>query len=269
MLASFLIVFRETLEAALVIGLVLGYLTRTDQRRLRSAVWLATAAGIAASVLGAFLFQRLAGGFQGRAEEIFEGVTMLLGAGLLTTLIVWIAGQNDAARRLEQRLEARMTARPGSRYSGLFLLVFFSILREGVETVLFLAAARFNTSDRSLLGAVIGLAAAALLGFGLFRGGLQISLRAFFAATSVLLILFGAGLVGRGIHGLQEARFIPKIVERLYDLNPLLPENGIAGGMAKGLFGYNADPGLLETLSYVLYLAANAALWAGRRRRRG
>jgi high-affinity iron transporter len=269
MLPSLLIVFRETLEAALVIGLVLGYLARTGQQRLRSAVWLATAAGITASVLGAFLFQRLAGGFEGRAEELFEGVTMLLGAGLLTTLLVWIAGRTDEARRLEQRLEARLTAWKGSRYPGLFLLVFFSILREGVETVLFLAAARFNTSDGSLLGALIGLLAASLFGFALFRGTLRISLRAFFTITNALLLLFAAGLVGRGIHELQEAGLIPEIVEHLYDLSPLLPESGIAGGLAKGLFGYHADPSLLETLGYGLYLAVNAALWARATRRRG
>jgi high-affinity iron transporter len=137
-----------------------------------------------------------------------------------------------------------------------------------VETVLFLAAARFNTADGSLPGALIGLLAAALLAFALFRGALRIPLRAFFAATTVLLVLFGAGLVGRGIHELQEAGLIPEIVEHLYDLNPFLPENSIAGGMAKGLFGYNADPGLLEALGYVLYLGANAVVWANAARRR-
>jgi high-affinity iron transporter len=268
MLPSLLIVFRETLEAALVIGLVLGYLARTGQERLRSSVWLATAAGIAASGMGAFLFHRLAGGFEGRAEALFEGVTMLLGAGLLTTLIVWIAGRADAARRLRQRLETRLAARMGSRYPGLFLLVFFSILREGVETVLFLAAARFNSSGNNLLGALIGLSAAGLLGFALFRGALRISLRAFFTSTNALLILFAAGLVGRGIHELQEAGLIPEIVEHLYDLTRLLPESGFAGGLAKGLFGYHANPGLLEMLAYSLYLAMNAALWVRAARRR-
>jgi high-affinity iron transporter len=269
MLASLLIVFRETLEAALVIGLVSGYLARTGQQRFRSAIWIAAAAGGALSVLGAFLFQRLAGGFTGKTEQIFEAVTMLLGAGLLTTLIIWIAGQHDAARRLEQRLEVRFAASKASRYPGLFLLVFLAILREGVETVLFLAAARFNTSDRSLLGAPIGLAAAALLGFALFRGLLRISLRAFFAATNALLVLFAAGLVGRGIHELQEAGLISGAAQQLYDLNALLPENSVPGGLARGLFGYSAKPSLIETLVYLLYLAASAALWAqsGRRRR--
>jgi high-affinity iron transporter len=266
---SLLIVFRETLESALVIGLVLGYLARTAQERLRSAVWLATAAGIAASVLGAFAFQWLAGGFEGRAEALFEGVIMLLGAGLLTTLIVWISTKTDAARRLERRVEARLAARKASRYAGLFLLVFLSILREGVETVLFLTAARFRASDLSLLGALIGLLSAGLLGWALFRGALRISLRAFFAATNALLILFAAGLVGRGIHELQEAGLIPTIVKHLYDLNPLLPETRFAGGLARGLFGYNPNPSLFEALGYGLYLATTGSLWlrASRRRR--
>ncbi len=265
MLASLLIVFRETLEVALVVGLVSGYLARSGQQRLQSAVWAAAAAGAAVSVLGAFLFQRLAGGFTGKAEQIFEGLTMLLGAGLLTTLIIWIAGRNDATRRLEERVAAS----EASRYPGLFLLVFLAILREGVETVLFLAAARFSASDRNLIGALIGLAAAVLLGFALFRGLLRISLRAFFAATNALLVLFAAGLVGRGIHELQEAGLISGAAQQLYDLNALLPEESFAGDLARGLFGYSAKPSLIETLAYALYLAASAALWiyAGRRRR--
>lgn len=269
MLASLLIVFRETLEVSLVIGLVSGYLARTGQRRLQSAVWMATAAGGAVSVLGAFLLQRLAGGFTGKTEQIFEGATMLLGAALLTTLIVWIAGQNDAARRLKQRLEARFAASKASRYPGLFLLVFLAILREGVETALFLAAARFSTSDRNLIGALIGLAAAVLLGFALFRGLLRISLRAFFAATNALLVLFAAGLVGRGIHELQEAGLISGAAHYLYDLNALLPKKSFAGDLARGLFGYSAKPSLIETLAYVLYLAVSTALWvhASRQRR--
>ncbi len=269
MLASLLIAFRETLEVSLVVGLVSGYLARSGQQQLRSAVWGAAAAGAAVSVLGAFLFQRLAGGFTGKAEQVFEGLTMLLGAALLTTLIVWIAGQNDATRRLKQRLEERVAASKASRYPGLFLLVFLAILREGVETVLFLAAARFSASDRNLIGALIGLAAAVFLGFALFRGLQRVSLRAFFAATNALLVLFAAGLVGRGIHELQEAGLISGAAQQLYDLNALLPEESFAGDLARGLFGYSAKPSLIETLAYALYLAASAGLWiyAGRRRR--
>lgn len=278
MVQSFLIVFRETLEAALIVGIVLGYLARTRQERYRSTAYLALAAGIGASVLAAVLFQLLAGGFSGKAEQIFEGATMLAGAALLTTMILWLMGRADAAARLEQRLEEELSHSQGiSRGVGVFLLVFLSVLREGVETVIFLGAARFTSSNNNLLGALIGLVAAVLLGFGLFRGALKIRLRSFFAVTNVLLILFAAGLVAQGVHELQEAGLIPTVVEHLWDINPpvtgdrlpVLHENGALGGIAKGLFGYNGNPSLFEVLGYGLYLLAVILLWlrVGRTRR--
>ncbi len=261
MLESFLVLFRETLEAALVVGLVLGYLARTQQARYRPVVWLAVAAGVAASLLAAWLFQRLAGGFEGRGEQIFEGLVMLAGAALLTTLLVWMAGKRNAAAKLEHRLEKRL-ASGGSQGTGLFLLVFLSVLREGVESVIFL-----GTAGRAW-GALAGLAAAALLGFLLFRGALRLRLGVFFGVTNLLLLLFAAGLVAHGLHELVEAGWLPALVDQVWDLNPLLPERGIAGSLLRGLFGYNGDPTLLELLGYAVYAAAAAALWSGLAHRR-
>ncbi len=260
MLESFLILFRETLEAALLVGIVLGYLSRTGQTRHRLPVWLAVAAGAAASVLIAWLFQRLAGGFEGRGEQIFEGLVMLAGAALLTTLIAWMAGKRDAAAKVERGVERRL-APEGSHGAGLFLLVFIAVLREGVESVIFLGAARLSAGAGGLLGALAGLVAAALLGFLLFRGALRIRLSVFFAVTNLLLLLFAAGLVAHGLHELVEAGWLPALVEPVWDLNPLLPERGVTGSLLRGLFGYNGDPSLLELLGYAAYAAAAALLW--------
>jgi high-affinity iron transporter len=261
MLESFLILFRETLEAALVVGIVLGYLARTGQARYRLPVWLAVAAGIAASALTAWLFQRLAGGFEGRGEEIFEGLVMLAGAAMITTLIVWVAGKRGAAARLEHGVERRLAAE-GGQGTGLFLLVFLSVLREGVESVLFLRG------TGSPWGALAGLAAAVLLGFLLFRGALRVRLGVFFGVTNFLLLLFAAGLVAHGLHELVEAGWLPALVEPAWDLNPLLPEQGVAGSLLRGLFGYNGDPTLMELLGYVAYAAVSVWLWANAARRR-
>lgn len=261
MLESLLILFRETLEAALVVGIVLGYLARTEQTRYRLTVWLAVAAGAAASVLTAWLFQRLSGGFEGRGEAIFEGLVMLAGAAMLTTLILWMAGEQDAAARLENGVKRRL-ATSDSQGSGLFLLVFLSVLREGVESVIFLRGAG------SLWGALAGLMAAVLLGFLLFRGALRIRLGAFFVVTNILLLLFAAGLVAHGLHELVEAGWLPALVEPVWDLNPLLPEKSLPGSLLMGLFGYNGNPSLIELLGYAIYAAAATALWAGTARRR-
>jgi high-affinity iron transporter len=280
MLQSFIILFRETLEAALVIGIVLGYLVRSGQTEYRKSVYLGLAAGVAASILGALGFRLLAGGFSGRAEEIFEGITMLAGAFLLTTLIIWIIRKSAHTAELERKVAARID---GTRRAGLFLLIFFAVLREGIESVIFLSAARFASGQNNLLGAGLGLAAAAVLGFFLFRGALKINLRSFFTVTNILLILFAAGLVAGGVHELQEAGLIPIVVEHVWDINPtvvgeaypLLHENGLIGSIAKGLFGYNGNPSLIEVFAYLVYLMAVLSLWLlgrlriGRRGTRG
>lgn len=116
MFPSFLITFRETLEVSLIIGIVLGYLNRTKQNGYRPIVYLAIAAGLMASGLGAILLNRLGGGFTGRAEQIFEGVTALLGAALLTTMILWVMKQGNVAARLQQQITIAL---PRSRAAGL------------------------------------------------------------------------------------------------------------------------------------------------------
>ncbi len=267
MVASFLITFREVLEAALVVGIVLGYLARTGLTRHNRVVYAAIAAGVGASGLGAFLFVRWAGGFEGRAEELFEGVIMLVGAALLTTMILWMMRQRHIAAELEARVAASLR---GPSRAGLFGVVFVAILREGIETVLFLSAASLASPENNLIGAVAGLVAAVALGYALFVGSLKISLRSFFAVTNVLLILFAAGLVGMGVHELQEAGVLPTVVEHVWDINPpapdggpypILHERGALGSILRGLFGYNGNPSLLEVVAYGAYLAAVAALW--------
>lgn len=274
MAASFLIAFREVLEAALVVGIVLGYLARTHLTRHNRVVYAGVAAGIAASGLGAVLFITLAGGFEGRAEQLFEGITMLVGAALLTTMILWMMRQRHVAAELEAKVAASLR---GPSRIGLFALVFVAILREGIETVLFLSAASLASPDNNLIGALLGLVAAIALGYALFVGSRKISLRSFFAVTNVLLILFAAGLVGMAVHEFQEAGVLPVIVEHVWNINPPAPdggpypalhEKGAIGSIARGLFGYNGDPSLLEVVAYGAYLAVVAALWQRRDVRR-
>ncbi len=267
MLQGFLILFRETLEAALVVGVVLGYLVRTGHARSSRWVWSGVATGAAASVAGAFLFRFIAGGFTGRAEQLFEGITMLAGAALLTTVIFWAMRKRGVAARLEQKVAAELFRPSGA---GLLLLVFLSVLREGIESVLFLGAAALDAAGGTLLGAALGIAAAVLLGVGLFRGFLHANLRTVFTVSSLLLILFAAGLFARGVHELQEAGLVPALVEHLWDLNPAVPpgggypllhDHGAIGGIFRGLFGYSGDPSLVDLLAWLAYLTGAAALW--------
>lgn len=267
MIPSFIITFRETLEVALVVGIILSYLKRINQTRYNTMVYAGLGLGVLASIAGAFLFNAIAGGFTGQAEEIFEGVTMLFGAALLTGMIIWMMRQKHVAAELEQRVAAEVS---GMRPLGLLLLVFVSVLREGVETVIFLGATSLVSAENNLVGALTGIVVAVLLGYIIFFGSMRINLKQFFNVTSVLLILFAAGLVAHGVHELQEARVFPTIVEHIWDINPpveveniypLLHEKGHIGSILQGLFGYNGNPSLVEVASYLLYLGLAAVLW--------
>jgi high-affinity iron transporter len=273
MATSFLLVFREVLEAALVVGIILGYLRRIGRSAVAGWVWVGVAGGVGLSILGAFLFERLAGGFTGRAGEIFEAVTMLAGAALLTTAVAWLA-QAAGRAAVERAVEARLA---GPSRAGLALLAGVSVLREGIELVVFLAAARVGADGGVVAGALLGFAAAVVLGVLVFTAAVRVNLRVFFRVTNALLVLFAAGLVAHGLHELVEAGVLPALVDPVFDVNPVarpdgslpaLHENGAVGGILKGLFGWNGDPALLELLGWGAYLAAAAAVAVARRVRR-
>ena len=267
MIPSFIITFRETLEAALIFGIIISFLSRTKQTKYNNIVYLGAVSGIIGSIIGAFLFNHVAGGFSGKAEQIFEGFTMLIGAVLLTTMILWMMRQKQVAKELETKVSTEITE---AHKLGLFSLVFIAIFREGIETVIFLGASSFVSGDNTIIGAVLGIVTAVLLGYLVFVGSMKINLKKFFNGTSILLILFAAGLVAHGVHELQEAGIIPVVIEHLWDINPalnpdgtysVLHEKGLLGSIFVSLFGYNGNPSLLEALSYFAYLILVFLLW--------
>ncbi len=264
MFESFLITFRESLEAALIIGIVLAFLNQYKMQKHNSVVWIATASAIALSFLFAYLFSFIEGGFSGLYEELFEGVTMLLAAGFLTYMILWLHQQKNFKEQLKQKLFGK---RDQIHRVSLFFLVLFAVLREGVETVLFLKAVSFNSGGiLPLIGGFTGIFFALLIGYLIFVLEAKLPVKRFFQATSLLLILFAAGLFAHGIHEFQEAGVIPIVIEHLYDMNSIFNEKTTLGQFAKGVFGYNGNPSFIEVLSYLLYLIG--AAWFSLRKSR-
>jgi high-affinity iron transporter len=252
MAASFIITMREGLEAALILGLTLGVLKRTRAQGLSVWVWYGASVAVALSLAAAAGLNLMGASMEGAAEELFEGLTMLLAAGVLTWMIFWLQRQSRVYAAGIER-DVRAAASHGRRW-GLFGIAFFAVLREGVETALFLTAVAM-TSDpgKTLLGALGGLIVAGLLGWGLYASSIRLNLRLFFQITSVLLILFAAGLVGHGVHELVEVGWIPAIIDPLWDLNPILDEGSAVGSILKALFGYNGNPTFSETIAYLGY----------------
>ena len=254
MLESFLVTSRETLEASLVVGIVLAYLNRTNNQNYRKTVYYGIIFGILASILSAFIFTIFAGDFEGKAEQIFEGTTMLIGAFLLTTMIFWMMQQRHIAKEIEGKVEKHlMNTQPLFSHLGIFMLIFVAIIREGVETVIFLNAINY-ASGINFFGGSLGIVAAIVVGYLFFVSTKKINLKKLFNISSILLMLFAAGLVAHGFHEFEEANLVSGIITPLFDINNILNEKGLIGGFLKGLFGYNGNPSLLEVIAYASYL---------------
>lgn len=258
---DFIITFRETLEAALVVGIVMSYLSKSGNKKWFATVYWAIFAGIILSVVAGYLFEVFLGGFEGIVEEVFEGIIMLVAAAMISWMIVWMLKQRHViSRHIKEKVDQHVQT---ERRFGVFALIFVAVLREGIETVLFLKASALQSGSNNFLLALLGIAVAVVIGYLLFSGLKKLSLRKFFTVSSILLILFAAGLVAHGVHELQEAGWIPVVVEELWDLNPevleegvypLWHEKGAIGGLFKGVFGWNGNPSLIEVLSYFVYL---------------
>jgi high-affinity iron transporter len=253
-LPSFLLSIREGLEAALILGIVLGVLRQVQRRELVPVVWIGAGAAALLSLVAALGLNYLGLTLEGTAEQVFEGITMLLAAGVLTWMIFWMARQ---ARSLKADLVSGVRqASRGGQWS-LFGLSFLAVLREGVELALFLTAtALTGGAQATLFGALLGLGAAALLGVLIFATSLRLDMQPFFRVTGFMLLLFSAGLVAHGVHEFNEAGWIPAIIEHVWNLNPFLDDSSTLGTFLKTLFGYNADPSLTEVLAYGVYLGA-------------
>lgn len=260
MITTFLITFRETLEAALVVGIVLAYLFKVNQIAYRKFVWFGVLFGILVSIAGAMVFTALFGGLEGRVEEIFEGSLMWLAAGLLTTMILWMIRQGKfVAQHLEEKVAKEISE---SHALGLMGLVFFSVLREGIETVIFLGAAS-RVNGTNILGAISGIGGALIVSWLFFWGVTKLRIGIFFKITSIILIFFAAGLIAHGIHKFQEAGVLPVIIGHVWDINWILDEKSSLGSILRSLFGYNGNPSLLEVLGWSTYLVL--AFWAYRK----
>jgi high-affinity iron transporter len=188
-----------------------------------------------------------------QGEQIFEGIMLLSAALLLTGMIFWMRSHSSEVR-LKLKDKISTTAENKGRLA-LFFTAFTSVLREGVELAFYLIAIRVTTSPmQTTLGALFGLTAAISIGGLLIASTNRLNLSAFFKVTNVLLLLFAAGMIARGIGELNEAGWIPSIIQQVYNTNALIPQNSMLGQFFQALFGYNSAPSLTSMVAYLLYL---------------
>jgi len=177
---------------------------------------------------------------------------MLLAAGLLTWVILWMRTQS---RGINERLAANIKEVVSNQNQfALFSLTFIAVIREGIELALFLVTVSLDIDGREvLLGASLGLAAVTVVAFLSFKSLIRLNISRFFQVTSIILVLFAAGLVAHGVHEFNEVGFIPPVIEHLWDINHIIDEKSPSGELLKALFGYNGNPSLTEMVAYIMY----------------
>ena len=253
---------REGVEAALIVAIVLAYLVRTGKGAQAGRVWLG--AGLAAVVslaAGIVIFQTV-GSFQAPYEQYFEAGTLIVAATVVTWMLFWMRRQSMAIRgELHAKLDRVMTE--GSAL-GLAVLAFTAVIREGLETSVFLVGqvTSAQSSGGSLIGgALVGLAAAVAIGWGFYTGSRRIDLRSFFHWTGIGLVFIAAGLASHAVHELIEVGVIPFGAQAVFDISNVLPDEAGIGQFLRAILGYSAAPEASTLAVHITYLAVVLVLY--------
>ncbi len=249
-ISALVLSLREGVEMALVVGIVLAYLGQVGARGARKWVWAGALAAAVVSLLALGILNALNAELEGTTEQIFEGTTMLLATVFLTWMIFWMLRNSRYLKAELQRGVQGVLERGGAAW-GLFFLVFFAMVREGVELALLLFAA---PGEGKLVGSLIGLTLAIAVGILIYAFGRRVDLRTFFKVTTVILILFAAGLFARAAHEFAESGALAAIEgPKLWSTAAFLPDDSGLGAVLRAFLGYQDEPTALEVVAYLGY----------------
>lgn len=245
--------FREGLEAALIVAIMLGYLRKVGRLDMRMPVWAGALSAAFLAIGFTLTLQVLGTEFDYPAKGVYEGVTSLIAVVMLTYMSLWMARQ---ARYIKGSLEHSMKERLlQSAGWGLFGLAFMTVAREGVETALFLSASAFQTSGTAtLIGGIVGLAVALGVAWAVYVAGVRLQLRAFFKIAAVLLLIFGAAILRYAVHEFEEVGWLPPLVEQVWNTGGIVATSSPLGSVLQALIGYTSQPSLLQVIAYFGYL---------------
>lgn len=255
MFANFLIGLREGLEAALVVGILVAYLVRTERHHLVRWVWAGVVVAITASIAFGAILTYGPKGLSFEAQELIGGSLSIAAVGLITWMVFWMA---RTARTLRADLHSRVDNAAEAGPLAVLLMALFAVGREGLETALFLWAGVRATGETTdpLLGALLGIAAAVVLGVLITRGAVRLDLAKFFTWTAVLLIVVAAGVLSYGIHDLQEAGVLPGLNRLAFDVSAEVPPGSWYGTLLKGTVNFSPATTWLEAVAWLVYMAA-------------
>ena len=259
--ASLLVTFREALEASLVVTIISAYLKKIGRSELNRYLLAGSMLAVLFSIGVGWTVQFLYGSLEGSTAAAFEGTAALLATAVLTYMIFWMGRNSRKIRQeIEQKIDVAVSR--GQVYS-IFAVAFVAVVREGIETVLFLTAVFFLDPSGTVLGITVGLGLVLMLVLLLLRGTYKLDVRTFFKYSSVLLLVLAAGLAGFGVHGVLESAEsygadLGFLGQQAFNINPTdetsaFHENGTVGSVLSALVGYTGSPEWLRVIVYLGY----------------
>ena len=254
--AALLITLREGLEISLVLAAIVASLVKTNRAEHLRSVWIGAGAAAVVSLIGGLIFNAIIGDFEGKWEQAIEGVLALFTVAVLTFMIFWMRqNARNMSGELQSKVDAALTHSP----MALGIMAFIAVAREGFETALFLIGAETGDSSGAsvLVGGLIGLGLAAILGISFYRGSHRIDLAQFFRLTGMLLILFAAGLFAKALHEFRELFEIEwsLVADRVWEVESgPLAKGSTVHDFLKGLFGWSPNPERIRVAAYFAYL---------------
>ncbi|MDT7728705.1 MAG: high-affinity iron transporter [Actinomycetota bacterium] len=253
--SSALIGLREGLEAALVVSILVAFLVKTNRRHALRWVWPGVGAAVLLSVAIGALLTYTTAQLSFQHQELLGGGLSILAVAFVTAMIFWM---RKASRSIAAELRGKMDEALNLGPLAVLLLSFLAVGREGLETAVFFYSAVQTAQDgttQPLIGFGIGITVAVALAYLLYRGAVRFDLGKFFKVTGVLLVFVAAGVLGYGLHDLQEAAFLPGITTLAFDASASLPETSWYGALLKGIFNYSQQTTVLQAIAWVAYVA--------------
>lgn len=268
MLANFLIGLREGLEAALIVGILAGYLVKIGKRNQFGKLFTGVGAAIGISVLIGFILTYAVTEAPDGINELIAGSMSIVAVVFVTWMIFWMAAQS---KTLGKELRSKVDTALQASTVTLVGVAFFAVIREGVETAVFLWSASKATGDEThpILGATLGLLVATVMGYLIYRGVLKFNLGTFFKYTGAFLIVVAAGIFAYGVHELQEIgvfspleQAFPFLTANAYDVSGIIEKDGVVHSILKGTISFRVTPTNLEAIVWLLYMVPVSIIYA-------
>ncbi|MGX1672982.1 iron uptake transporter permease EfeU [Streptomyces sp. NPDC055400] len=261
MFGNYLIGLREGLEASLVVCILIAYLVKTERRDALRPIWIGIAIAVAVALGFGFALTFGSQELTFEAQEALGGSLSVIAVGLVTWMVFWM---RRTARHLKSELHGKLDAALQMGTAALVATAFLAVGREGLETALFVWASVRASNDGThgpLIGVLLGLLTAVVLGWLFYRGALRINLAKFFTWTGGMLVIVAAGVLAYGVHDLQEAQFLGGLSSKAFDISGTIPPDSWYGTLLKGVFNFQPDPTVLQVVVWLLYLITTLAVF--------